>query len=827
MKNKQQILKVSNMSKSFKTQKGYNKVLDNISFTLNEGQVLGLIGESGSGKTTIGKALIRLIPNYSGSVLLDNKIISGKKISRETKAYLHRNLQMIFQNPHSSLNPMKSIFSTLKEPLVVNKIISDEIIDLLKDFKQVNKYFKYSFLEEKYLISAKFSFESTNIFDYEFTKIIEQLNNFSIKKFTNSEEALEELFYIYYKKQHEMFQKVNNQLEHLIGHLLNLYQKSQKDLRNDKLNVQEQEYREAQKEFQIAKLTKKHSLEWIQTNEKFYEAKKTLKTMLKVNKIKINNTHKVIAAITKELKMEVKNFKNLMKLSISMDEYNVNFIQMKMMLFYISAFQSDAMQPFLYFSDNEIYHLKTTIVLLTKRIFEIFGAKIYQNSKIEQLTINEIEEKITWLINDFFKNNNSNGLNAKEQYAKKIANQTLKVNRLERKLLLIQKLPNYDQNEFQKAIKKYNLVTSAYKTWLKKELLTDIPRINQAKENALQSHKKQKELLKDLQQKSEQIFRKKLNEIFNLAKNNLESYKVTAKKILKNNQYDWQNGITNEFTLETIKAQLQSDFNKKVIKLTTMDFKTHFQNMKISYEKHRAKTKLLKKDYDRQRQEAQVAFMLFDSRKLYLLKYKLPTLLYKIKIYDTLREVGLSREYAFLYPFEFSGGQLQRIAIARALIIRPKIIIADEPIASLDISIQAQIVNLLKDLATKNNIAVIFIAHDLSMVQHLTEDILIIHLGKLVEFGSSSKIFGNPVHPYTQNLFNAIPKIANANEPFLQGDFNLDYLNVYSIVENPKYFCVEPNHFVLGIEEQVKFWKQKSLIEKQDSIFEVEIETIS
>lgn len=127
------------------------------------------------------------------------------------------------------------------------------------------------------------------------------------------------------------------------------------------------------------------------------------------------------------------------------------------------------------------------------------------------------------------------------------------------------------------------------------------------------------------------------------------------------------------------------------------------------------------------------------------------------KVYQILELVGLSREHASRYPHQFSGGQRQRIGIARALIMNPSLIIADEATSALDVSIQAQVVNLMKKIQKKTNIAYLFIAHDLSMVKYISNRIGVLHLGHLVETGTSEEIFNNPLHPYTKSLLSAIP----------------------------------------------------------------------
>ncbi len=130
---------------------------------------------------------------------------------------------------------------------------------------------------------------------------------------------------------------------------------------------------------------------------------------------------------------------------------------------------------------------------------------------------------------------------------------------------------------------------------------------------------------------------------------------------------------------------------------------------------------------------------------------------YKKCILEVMQKCGLQPQYFERYPHEFSGGQRQRICIARALALKPKLVICDEPVSALDVSIQAQIINLLKSLQEKDGIAYIFISHDLSVVEHISDEVGVMYLGSMAEYGKTEDIFERPLHPYTEALFSAVP----------------------------------------------------------------------
>ncbi len=185
------------------------------------------------------------------------------------------------------------------------------------------------------------------------------------------------------------------------------------------------------------------------------------------------------------------------------------------------------------------------------------------------------------------------------------------------------------------------------------------------------------------------------------------------------------------------------------------------------------------------------------------------------KVYSLLEIVGLNREHASRFPHEFSGGQRQRIGIARALAVDPEVLVCDEPISALDVSIQAQVVNLLKDLQKERNLTLLFIAHDLSMVKYISDRVAVMYRGKVVELGTPEVVYSDPVHSYTKSLISAVPiadpdfkkttKI-DMDESYLRSPMG-DVSEIEIIPETPELTEYKPGHFV-----ETSFLKEKGLI---------------
>ena len=182
----------------------------------------------------------------------------------------------------------------------------------------------------------------------------------------------------------------------------------------------------------------------------------------------------------------------------------------------------------------------------------------------------------------------------------------------------------------------------------------------------------------------------------------------------------------------------------------------------------------------------------------------------KKKVKSLLDIVGMPEDALYKYPHEFSGGQRQRIGIARALAVKPKFVVADEPISALDVSIQAQVVNLMRDIQAKENLTYLFIAHDLSMVKYISDRIGVMHWGKILEVGTSDQVYNHPIHPYTKSLLSSIP----SPDPISERERTPIVYDPTAELDGQEREMREitPGHFVFSTEAEAEIYKKNATV---------------
>ncbi|MEE3928473.1 ABC transporter ATP-binding protein [Mycoplasmopsis ciconiae] len=190
-----------------------------------------------------------------------------------------------------------------------------------------------------------------------------------------------------------------------------------------------------------------------------------------------------------------------------------------------------------------------------------------------------------------------------------------------------------------------------------------------------------------------------------------------------------------------------------------------------------------------------------------------------ILVVQTLKSVGLDESVLKRFPLEFSGGQQQRIGISRSVILRPELLVADEPISALDVSIQAQVVNIFNDFKDKYGLTILFIAHDLRMVEYISDRIAVIYKGVLLEIGETAQIMKNPIHPYTKSLLDAVPSIESKKGSLIGFKYDAK-MHSYTQERQPYWHNIGQNHFVLAADDEIQKWLKgdySSYIDEQEA----------
>ncbi|QNM93447.1 ATP-binding cassette domain-containing protein [Mycoplasma sp. Pen4] len=782
---KKTILEIINLKKYFTGRNSVNKAVDDVSFTVKEGEIVGLIGESGSGKTTVGRSLLRLYEDFNGFVRLDGRIISGKKISRKRRKFMRKNIQMIFQDPMAALNGQNTIYSILKEPLVVNGIIKEKKRDIKKDWTKVKNNFKYTFLEK----SLTLKLENLRISNKLYKPFVEKWDKNAYDITFGNEGNIDDEFnkyFSYLEEKTRINTIVINNLYKNSEKLINLYEQKQQDFRNKNIDLDEVELENARNNY-------KHQKRLFFFTQEYFDAKEASANNKLQFKEDYSNYHDKLMIS----KTSIKNFKS--------EIYN----EFKM-------HKNDARST--YYLD--FYFHETKLKYLNKYLYRLISKNIRRLYFLDFEDLKQLGDEFRAYSQNFYKQELNFELKSKadikkvktivdEKFSFDLTKYIQKSDEL--KFELADKLKKSRKRYFKGAFKVFN------------EFFKLAPDYHEERVKAKNEFKKAQKNFDIEAEKYIIEYQKRIESINEKINQELEEQKrlqaIDAKLMI---HFKENNSKFNQYYKNTFIAQAKTPDKLKQAKIDGKVFQTNVHDRLNGIKSFQIELKYLNKNLHN-------IYLLLGISKFDLFISKAPKklanfisgltipfrmkrigeLYTQAKIYKSLEDVGLLKQFAYRYPHEFSGGQRQRIVIARALISEPKVIVADEPIASLDISIQAQVVNLLKDLCKTNNIGMVFIAHDLSMIEYVADSVQIMHLGKIVESGKTEAIYANPVHPYTLNLFKAIPKISNANEKFQDVKFELSYLEEQAFPNVSNIYEIEDGiHYIYGTEAQRDKWIQ-------------------
>lgn len=768
------ILNVINLKKYFVNKANITKAVDGVSFTVKQGQIVGLIGESGSGKTTLARALLRLYESYNGFVTLDGTIISGRKIGKKRIREMRQKIQMIFQDPYAALNGQKNVYSILKEPLIVNKIIHKKLVAIFKDWSILKKTFKTEFI----IKILEIEIENHKLL-YDLAKVHVQTWKTAMDQIEfNKNNSLDDNFASIFAYLDEE-QKINtagiDKMYSGLTNLLNFYYECQDKFAKNKLYYDEFAIIKTKKELKHLKLSKKFSEFAIQSKNQREALKEELKTFLSNEKNFRKNTRNVFINYVEEFKNEEKLNKIERLNSSDLDSYH-RFYSLEHLYKVLGKVCVDLQTKCAFISFNDALALIKELQTYGESFYNQYlnDSKTLNVAKIREMFFNFNFDLQKWIAlnerafndftakrNDFHSQINELKNNIVRTFIDPDAKRTLKQNLINKKrhlkdlmIMLNAKIADHHHNNYDR-VEELTKQLKQLKSLYKSEIIA------------------QKTVL-------DAKYKLVLNKFFMFC----EEIKVTNKVLLST----YKRRISDKYeSLKSFKIE-QKYLMRDIFSLKLLcGYVPFFAKKPDSY------------------QSLAVSYFL-DLLSYPFVRHTTKNLLIKTQIFSALEDVGLLKQFAYRYPHEFSGGQRQRIVIARSLITNPKVILADEPIASLDISIQAQVVNLLRDLCEKKGIAMVFIAHDLSMIEYLAHHVEIIHLGKIVEAGDTVEIYSNPIHPYTLNLFKAIPKISNANQKFENIKFETAYLEEQRFPNVPINHVINDQHTVYGTNEQVKKW---------------------
>lgn len=750
---KKPLVEINNLSINFKRSNKLFEAVKNANLEIYEGDILGLVGESGSGKTTLGRSIMSLVDHATGYIKLDGEQVPQTRIASvsEKNKWVYEKAQMIFQDPTSSLNRQEKVYKIVTEGLINFDSIKEECNKQNEELQ-----IKISELEEK------------------------------IESLTNKEKAVEAIKEDFYKKELASLLRTSNskELTNYLKKLVKLHEL--KDELEKTTDDRERIIEESKKLLEIEKLKVKS--EKINKKEALAEDTKFFKEFSKINK----EQHKaLIGRFQKEpekakARLEKRNnkfakyiFTKFNGLSEDVKKVVLNSIKLED-LQKNALKQREWLEKFVKRNEAKISPADRNLIANVIPGFDVLNVKL----TVPTSPANTVEfDHIYEMIDDIIAARINEDLSVLSSLEERIALEEKKLNNASETYVI------YFQNKSLEYLREYKeILLSVIEEYRKiriesKKWLLEVKGVDFFIKKIIESNNVQNTLrLSILTWKGEQrtayLKRKKEFDI-KIAEDKIEELKEKLSK------YE---GV------EDIQSNIEKIFEKEIKILKE----------KISKAKPKVKVdKVLVGKLNKEIEDAKA--IISRNKKVLSNKSKLKEKIEERTI-KTLSLVGLSEDSLNKYPDQFSGGQKQRIGIARTIITNPSFIIADEPISALDVSVQAQVVNLLKDLHKDLGLTMLFIAHDLEMVHYISTKIAVIYRGTIVEYGDADKVYKNPKHPYTKSLIAAIPSLKVLGKHLEVSDYTWES-HGYNEFSHPVLKEVEPEHFVYGTDKELAKWK--------------------